>query len=205
MFSKKKDRFSIYLVDFATHLNKAADYLVHSKVTDEASLDTFSQKIKQFETEADEKVHVIIKELNHAFITPIEREDILQLTMGLDDIIDGMEEFSAMMSIYNIYSSDTYIDQFTNYILLCSKEILQSTELLSENKLQDMETHAIKIKDHETQCDTLYRESLRTLFQNQSDPIIVIQYKELYEILEEIADYCQNVASLLQSIIMKNV
>lgn len=204
MFNKKSDKFSLYLVDFAKHLNKTADYFGNFRVKDSKTLEEFADTIKRYETEADDKVHKIIKDLNQAFITPIEREDILQLSMNLDDIIDGIEEFSALMDIYHILSSDDYMDQFTGNILKCTKEILTSMELLANNKLNDIESHAIMIKDHERNCDDLYRESLRNLFQKETDPIKVIQYKELYETLEDIADYCQNVANTLQSIIMKN-
>lgn len=204
MFKKKPDKFSLYLVDFAKQLHEAADYFVHFKVTDTKTLKEFANTIKQRESVLDDKVHSIIKELNQAFITPIEREDILQLSMNLDDIMDGMEDFSATMDIYQILSADQYMDQFTNYILECSKEILTSMELIANYQLKNVEEHAIIIKDIESKCDDIYRESLRNLFQKEKDPIKVIQYKELYEILEEIADYCQNVASTLQSIIMKN-
>lgn len=204
MFKKKPDKFSNYLVDFAKHLDKTADYFVHFKVKDVATLDEFAETIKVYETEADEKVHKIIKDLNQAFITPIEREDILTLTMLLDDIIDGMEEFTGLMDIYQILSSDSYIDEFTDYILKCSKEILTCMELMADSKLNEIEPHAIKIKDHESKCDDLYRASLKNLFRAEKDPIKVIQYKEIYETLENIADCCQDVASTLQSIIMKN-
>ena len=204
MFKKKPDKFSLYLVDFAKHLRDTTEYFVHYKVEDSESLQEFSGTIKQHESVADEKVHSIIKDLNQAFITPIEREDILQLSMNLDDIVDGMEEFSATMDIYQITSSDDYMDQFTNYILECSQEILTSMELIADYKLKNVEEHAITIKDIESKCDDIYRESLRDLFQKEKDSIKVIQYKELYGILESIADYCQNVASTLQSIIMKN-
>lgn len=204
MFNKKQDKFSLYLVDFAEHLDKAVDYFVDFKVKDSETLKVFAQKIKVFELEADEKVHIIIKDLNQAFITPIEREDILQLTMILDDIVDGMEEFTALMDIYQILSSDTYIDQFADYIGKCSKEILTSIQLLANKKLNAIEPHAIMIKDHESKCDDLYRGSLRNLFQTEKDPIKVIQFKEIYDTLENIADCCQDVASTLQSIIMKN-
>ncbi|MDY0394686.1 DUF47 domain-containing protein [Virgibacillus halophilus] len=204
MFNKKPDKFSAYLVDFAKHLDETADYFVRFKVKDSKTLREFADTVKQYETAADEKVHLIIKDLNQAFITPIEREDIMQLAMNLDDVIDGMEEFTALMDIHQIFQSDEYIDQFTEYIHKCSKEILLSIELMAHGKLNEIEKHAIQIKDHESNCDDLYRKSLKHLFQTEKDPIKVIQYKEIYETLEEIADYCQDVASVMQSIIMKN-
>ncbi|SNZ03943.1 hypothetical protein SAMN05421503_0492 [Terribacillus aidingensis] len=204
MFKKKQDKFSLLLTDIAKNIDNTADYFVTYKVKDESTLSEFSNKLKEYETKGDQLVHTIIKELNHAFITPIEREDILQLTNSLDDVLDGMEEFSGMMDTYGIYSSDSYIDQFSGEIRSCAKEIMTTIELLSLNKLKDIQAHAIKIKEHEQNCDTIFRKSLKQLFQNEKDPIKVIQYKELYYILEEIADSCQSVANNLETIIMKN-
>ena len=204
MFKKTPDKFLLYLVDFAKHLNETTNYFVNYKVKDVETLKEFAKIVKRYESEADEKVHLIIKNLNDAFITPIEREDILQLTLNLDDVIDGMEDFTALMDIHQILSSDSYITEFAEYILKSSQEILLSIELMAKGRLKEVEPHAIKIKDHESKCDDLYRKSLKNLFQTEEDAIKVIQYKEIYETLENIADYCQNVASTLQSIIMKN-
>lgn len=204
MFKKKPDKFLLYLVDFSKHLSLTTDYFANFKVKDAATLKEFSSTMKKFESEADEKSHIIIKDLNDAFITPIEREDILELTMNLDDVIDGMEDFSALMDIYQIVNSDYYVDQFTHFILKCSEEIKISMELIASSRLKDIKPHAIKIKDYESSCDDIYRESLRHLFQTEKDPITVIKYKEMYETLEDIADHCQNVATTLESIIMKN-
>ena len=71
--------------------------------------------LKEYETKGDNYVHTMIKELNKAFITPSEREDILQLTNSLDDVLDGIEHFSAMMEIFSITSSDEHIDKFSGY------------------------------------------------------------------------------------------
>lgn len=204
MFKKKQDKFSLLLADIAKNIDETAEFFVTYKVKDAATLSEFSNKLKEFETKGDQLVHTIIKELNHAFITPIEREDILQLTNSLDDVLDGIEEFSGMMDTYGIYSSDSFIDQFTEEIRSCAKEIMITIDLLSHNKLKEIQEHAIKIKEHEQNCDTIFRKSLKQLFQNEKDPIKVIQYKELYYILEEIADSCQSVANNLETIIMKN-
>lgn len=205
MFKKAPDKFLLYLVDFAKHLDNTVEYFVEYKVKDAETLKEFAEKIKEYESIADDKVHTIIKDLNETFITPIEREDILQLTMNLDDIVDGMEEFTAYMEIFQILSSNEFMNRFTDFIHKCSKEIVISIDLLANGRLKDLESHAIQIKDYESKCDSLYHDSLKDLFQNEKDPIKVIQYKEIYDTLEDIADYCQDVASTLQSIMMKNV
>jgi len=204
MFKKKQDKFLIYLVDFAEHLNETTDYFVQYKIKDIDTLEEFANTIKEYEIAADNKVHKIIKDLNETFITPIEREDIMQLTLNLDDIIDGMEEFTALLDIHQISSSNYYIDEFTKNIKKCGEEILEAIELMSNSKLGEIEPHVIKIKDYERQCDVLHHNSLKELFQKESNPITVIQYKDIYETLEAIADDCHDVASTLQSIMMKN-
>jgi len=204
MFKKKQDKFLTYLDDFAEHLNETTDYFVQYKIKDINTLEEFANKIKEYETAADNKVHKIIKDLNETFITPIEREDIMQLTLNLDDIIDGMEEFTALLDIHQIISSNYYIDEFTKNIKKCGEEILEAIELMANSKLGEIEPHVIKIKDYERQCDVLHHNSLKELFQKESNPITVIQYKDIYETLEAIADDCHDVASTLQSIMMKN-
>lgn len=204
MIKRKKDKFSLLLMDMAKILDETAEYFVNYKVTNLATLKEFADTLKEYETKGDNQVHIIIKELNQAFITPIEREDILQLTNSLDDVLDGIEHFSALMEIYSITSSDEHIDKFTNNIRECTKEILITMDLLSNNRLKDIREHAIKIKELEHNCDNLLRKSLKNLFAKETNPIKVIQYKEIYETLEDIADSCQSVANNLETIIMKN-
>ena len=83
-------------------------------------------------------------------------------------------------------------------------KLRESINLLINKKLPQIRQHAIKIKDYESQCDGIQRQSIKHLFSVEKDPIRIIQYKEIYEILEEIADHCQTVANTLETIIMKN-
>jgi uncharacterized protein Yka (UPF0111/DUF47 family) len=94
--------------------------------------------------------------------------------------------------------------QFVSALKESAAEIELSVQLLSTKKLPQIREHAIKIKDYETKCDGVLRQSLKHLFSVEKDPIRIIQYKEIYENLEDIADDCQNVANTLESIIMKN-
>lgn len=204
MFNKKKDKFSVMLLDIASNLKESAEYFHDFKIKNESDLREFADRLKELESKGDSFVHKIILELNKVFITPIEREDILQLAMTMDDILDGIEQSSALFDIYAITNPDEYMVKFVENIRLSADEILTSVNLLADKKLVAMREHAIKIKDYESKCDDLYREAQRQLFANETDPIKVIKYKEMYEVLEGIADSCQNVANTLESIIMKN-
>jgi uncharacterized protein len=204
LFSSKKDKFSLKLADIATNLNECSKYFVEYKVNNINNLKELSENMKAFETKGDSYIHQIILELNKTFITPIEREDILQLAMHMDDVLDGLEHCSARFEMYSITEADEYMIKFVEWIHQCTVEISHAIELLSEKKLQNIRVHAIKIKDYESKCDDVLRASIKHLFANETNPIKVIQYKELYEMFEEIADSCQDVANTLETIVMRN-
>ena len=204
MVFKKKGKFAILLIDISTNLKEAANYFSDYKLKNVSDLKIFSETMKEYETKGDTYVHEVIKELNNAFITPIEREDILALTMSMDDVLDGIEHTTALFEMYSITTADDFMLRFVEAIKMCTHEIEDSINLLINKKLPQIRQHAIKIKDYESQCDGIQRQSIKHLFSVEKDPIRIIQYKEIYENLEDIADYCQNVANTLETIIMKN-
>lgn len=204
MAFKKKDKFNTLLSNIAVNVKEGANYFADYKLNNVSDLKPFSETMKEYESKGDTYVHEVIKELNNAFITPIEREDILLLAMSMDDVIDGIEHCAALFEMYSITQADDYMLKFVDAIKNCSYEIEKSIELLANKKLLQIREHAIKIKDYESQCDTILRQSIKHLFSVEKDPIRIIQYKEIYENMEEIADSCQEVANTLETIIMKN-
>lgn len=204
MVFKKTDKFMTLLMNIATNIKVSADFFADYKLKNISDLKIFFDTMKKYENKGDEYIHEVIVELNKAFITPIEREDILQLAMSLDDVLDGFEHCAALFEMYSITDADEYMIKFVEAIRGCAIEIEKSVELLSTKKLHDIREHAIKIKDYESKCDGILRQSIKNLFTVEKDPIRIIQYKEIYENLEDIADDCQEVANTLESIIMKN-
>lgn len=204
MAFKKKDKFNALLSDIAINLKDSANYFADYKLNNVSDLKIFSETMKEYETKGDSYVHEVIKELNNAFITPIEREDILFLAMSMDDVLDGFEQTADLFEMYSITKADDFMLKFVEAIRNCALEIEKSVELLSNKKLIQIREHAIKIKDYESQCDGILRQSIKHLFSVEKDPIRIIQYKEIYENLEEIADNCQSVANAFEGIIMKN-
>ncbi len=204
MAGKKKDKFAALLLEVAQNIKKSTDYFANYKFSNLSDLKVFSEKMKEFEHAGDSVVHIIIKELNNAFITPIEREDILELTFRMDDVLDGLEHTAALFDMYSIITIDEYMVKFLEAIKQCGVEIEIAVDTLSTKKLAQIRENAIKIKDLESVCDGVQRQSIKNLFTVEKDPIRIIQYKEIYESLEEIADSCQAVANTLETIIMKN-
>ncbi len=204
VFKSKKDKFATLLFSISENIKEAADYFADYKLNNISDLKVFTERMKDLEHKGDSYVHQVIQELNKAFITPIEREDILHLAMSMDDVIDGLESTAAMFEMYSIVDADEYMLKFVDNIKQSTYEIEKAVDLLSSKKLLNIRGHAIKIKDLESACDSIHRQSIKNLFAVEKDPIRIIQYKEIYERLEEVADSCQTVANTLETIIMKN-
>ncbi|MFD2443986.1 DUF47 domain-containing protein [Bacillus sp. CGMCC 1.16607] len=204
MAFKKKDKFSVLLSEIAVNLKEGANYFADYKLKNVSDLQIFFEKMKEYETKGDSFVHEVIKDLNNAFITPLEREDILHLAMSMDDVLDGFEHTAALFEMYSIIQADEYMLKMVDAIRNAVIEIEKAIELLTNKKLLQIREHAIIIKDYESKCDGILRQSIKQLFATEKDPIRIIQYKEIYENLEEIADHCQGVANTLETIIMKN-
>ncbi|MBV7504487.1 DUF47 domain-containing protein [Bacillus sp. sid0103] len=204
MALKKKDKFFNHLTSISLNLKESANYFAEFKLKNVSDLKIFSEKMKEFELNGDTLVHDLISDLNNAFITPFEREDILALSISMDDILDGLYHTSALFEMYSMIETDEYMLKFVDAIKNSATEIDAAIELLSKKKLLNIREHAINIKDIESYCDNILRESIKQLFTSQKDPIRIIKYKQIYEGLEEIANCCKTVANSFETIIMKN-
>ena len=202
--SKKQDPFFTALLKISETVRDATHYAEDFKIVSVADLKELSVKMKNYETECDKLIHELITKLNKSFMTPIEREDILQLAVKMDDILDGVEHFAAHLEMYSLIEVDESMRTFLHYIVKSTDEIVKAMELLANKKLLQMREHAVLIKDYERKCDEVLRTSIKQLFLKEKDPIRIIQYKDIYEQLEDIADYSQNVANTIETIIMRN-
>ncbi|MCQ2008816.1 MAG: DUF47 family protein [Sporolactobacillus sp.] len=203
-FLSKNDKFLNMLSIISLNLEDAAKFFDESKIKNEADLHEFSQKMKNFERKGDSYVHELIIALNKTFVTPLQREDILELAMKMDSVLDGFEEWSMRLEIYGISHADEYMVEFVGILYESCKEINQAITLMSKKNLSGIRNSVIKINDYETQCDDLLVKCITNLFKNEKDAIKIIQYKELYEMLESVADSCEDVADTLETIMMRN-
>jgi uncharacterized protein Yka (UPF0111/DUF47 family) len=183
---------------------KAADRFAASVDAELPNMAEFTKEMKNFEHQGDEFTHTIITQLNKTFITPIERDDIMILIKRLDDVLDGIEACVSRFDMYDIVKSDAYIRKFGDCLRRSSLEIKSAIYLLTQKKLLAIQPHCVNLHELENEGDVLMREGIKHLFRNVKDPVELIKYKELYERLEETTDSCEDVATALQSIIMRN-
>ena len=202
--SKKQDPFFAALHKIAVNMQEAVHYANDFRIQTVADLKEISVRLKEYETAGDKLIHELIVMLNKSFMTPIEREDILALAIRMDDILDGTEGCIAHFEMFSLTEIDQSMRDFLGYITKSTDEIVKAMDLLNKKDLVGMRQHAILVKDYERQCDEVLRSSIKQLFLNEKDPIRLIKFKDIYEQLEEIADYCQNVANTIETIIMRN-
>ncbi|GIO33598.1 MULTISPECIES: DUF47 domain-containing protein [Paenibacillus] len=200
---KKKDIFFQTLENMADTIVQAADYFAQH-VANLQDVVLFANEMKKFESQCDEFTHTIITELNKTFITPIERDDIMDLTTSMDDVMDGLEACASRFDMYHLPDPDEYIIQFAEILRQSAYEIQKAVHLLSQKKLLAIREYTIRLNDLENQADELLRISIKALFAKVSDPIELIKRKEIYERLETTTDTCEDVANMLESIIMSN-
>jgi len=203
MFFKKKDIFFETFLAICENLRKAAAEF-RDEIHNPSPNRTGFTNIQDYEKIGDRHTHTIIKELNKTFVTPLEREDIMNLAVKLDDILDGIEATFIRMDIYEIKDMNIFIKRNAEIIYESVEEVVKAIEKLVSKKFLDIRAHAVKINGLENEADSLFNNSLRELCTSCSDPILFVKYKQIYEMLEEITDACEDVADILESILMRN-
>jgi hypothetical protein len=161
-----------------------------------------AKELIALEHHGDELSHAIGNKLNTTFVTPFDREDIHGLISGLDDILDLIEEVADTFILYRIEApTPTAIQQAGIIVRQC--ELLQ--EALSRLRgFKDLERFWIEIHRLENEGDRLVRAAVADLFSGEAEPADVIKWKDVYGLLEECIDKCEDVADILEKIVVKH-
>jgi predicted phosphate transport protein (TIGR00153 family) len=161
-----------------------------------------AHEIKEVEHQCDFLTHEIIQRLNKTFVTPIDREDIHELAKTLDDVMDAIDNAAALIPLYRIDHIRAGARELTQVIIQQTDEIRAAVEALEQRK--GVLAHAIEINRLENEADRIHKQAIGQLFDEEKDPIAVIKWKEIYDILEEATDACEDVANLLENVVVKH-
>jgi predicted phosphate transport protein (TIGR00153 family) len=164
--------------------------------------ESYTKKIKDAEHACDELTHKITTKLNKSFITPFDREDIYMLVVALDDVLDYIDAGARAILMYDIREINTHAKQFAKVIQGLAMELHSAISMLA--KPNGMDQHIIEIHRLENEADDIYFRAIGELFRNQTNPIELIKWKEVYEILEAATDRCESVANIIESVILKH-
>lgn len=160
------------------------------------------ERIKEIEHHGDDMTHRLLVKLNQTFITPFDREDIHLLTSTLDDLLDFIFAASDRLLNYKIEQPSPSAKVLARIILQQAEELKKAMALLGKN--QHLLPHCVEINRLENEADQVSREAIGRLFDNSPDPITLIKLKELLEILEEASDKAEDVANVLETVVVKN-
>ncbi len=158
--------------------------------------------IKQCEHEGDRITHDIIDRLNHTFVTPIDREDILALASALDDTVDYTEEVADYLGLYRIEAPMEQAIQLAGVLHAAATEIAEAIPQL--RGFRDISRHTVEINRLENEGDQITRGAMASLFDTGIDPMVVIRWKDLFERLEAAIDSTERVANIMEGVVIKN-
>lgn len=201
--NKEVDYFDLFILS-ADAACRAAD-LLKELVEDYTDLDKKIDAIKDIENKADGHHHELLRALNRAFITPIEREDIYDMANQLDDLTDSIEDIAIRFKMYNI----TVIrPEAIKMVDLISRECYKIKEAMKEfknfRKSKIINNYIVEINHLEEEGDEIYQESMHRLFTGSSEAIDIIKWRLMFEIMEDCSDVCEDVANVMEAVITKN-
>jgi uncharacterized protein len=202
LFAPKEREFFDLFEEAARNALKAAELL-------ERLLDQWPDggselraEIVDCEHDGDRLTHDIIQRLNHSFVTPFDREDIIALASGLDDVIDFIEEVADFLGLYRIEAPMQQAQEMATVLRQSARAICSAVPRL--RSLQDIHEFTAEVNRLEDEGDRLYRDAVASLFERGIDPMIVIRWKDIFERLEDAIDSTETAVNILESVIIKN-
>ena len=170
--------------------------------SDYRDLEMKVEEIRRIEHVGDEMTHAILRKLNQTFITPFDREDIHKLASSLDDVLDCLNAAGARIIMYRITAPPPEAAEIARLTLAQTQELEKAVSLLQKNG--DVLGHCVEINRLENEADLVSRAAIARLFDQEKDPINLIKTKELIEILETATDRAEDVADVLETVVLKN-
>lgn len=157
------------------------------------------------ENDADHKKHDMMNKLIHEFITPIEREDIMALAHRIDNVTDAIDDVLLKIYMFNIISIRSETLEFADIISeLCKQVKVMMEDLHNFKKSTKIKECIIEINRLEELGDTLYTKAIRNLYTTCKDPIEIMSWTEAFARLEKCCDNCEDIADIVESVVMKN-
>ena len=180
----------------------SASVLLKEALDDMENLPARQREIKDLEGLGDKNTYETVRTLNETFVTPFDHEDISALAAGLDDILDYIEEIADTVNLYKILAIPRPASELADLLAQAVAQLEHAVGKLRSGK-KDGE-YAIEVHRLENVGDSTSRRAIAELFRGQYDPLEVIKLKDLYTLLEDALDRCEDVANVIENIAIKN-
>lgn len=201
-FLPKEDEYFTLFSQITAKMQEASNQLVELTLDQPENFEGHVKKIKEFEHGCDTITHQVTTKLNKSFITPFDREDIYTLSVALDDVVDYIDAAARAILMYRITDISEYTKNIAKVLQSLTIEINSAVSML--NKPTNLKQHIVEIHRLENEADDIYFRAIAELFQNSTNAIELIKWKELYEIMENATDRCESVANIIESIMLKH-
>jgi len=197
----KKSEFFTLFTQHAQNAVEAAEALekllttfddVENKVRDIHAIEHYGDKLN----------HEIIKHLNETFVTPLDREDIVGLGSRIDDVTDVCYDVAELVLLFKVKSIRPGALRQAKILVSASREV--TTMLHKLEGLKDLEPHWIKIHTLENEGDQVWREAVGDLFERTDDPVEIVKWKDIHSLIEVAIDRCEDVANIVETIVVKH-
>ena len=159
--------------------------------------------VKDIEHQGDAQKRKIITLLNTTFITPLDREDIYGLASALDAILNLIDASAQRFVTYRVEKPTSEAKELAFIIVRCSHTLSSALNHLGKRH-DDIHEQCVELNSLENEADKVCREAISRLFDEETDPIQLIKWKEIYEVLERTTDRCEDAANILESVVVKN-
>jgi uncharacterized protein len=197
----REEKFFADFIALADRIVSGATLLEKMLASEPPAWDVALQ-ITQIEEECDNLTHGIIQRLNKTFVTPIDREDIHALASKLDDIMDAIDAAAAVVRRYRMTSVRFGVRELSSLIWQSTMQVRVAVEALE--KRTGVYERGVEVNRLENAADEIHDEALRKLFEEEKNAITIIKWKEMLDLLEEATDRCEDVANVLESVVVKH-
>ena len=197
----REEKFYGDFLAMADQLKNGARLLEQMFATDPPIADK-AHEIREVEHKCDFLTHEIIQRLNKTFVTPIDREDIHSMARALDDVMDAIDDVATLIPLYHINSARPGVRDLTRIISASTDQILLAVQALERRA--GVLDRAVEINRLENEADRAHQRAVGQLFDEERDPIAVMKWKEILDLLERTTDRCEDVANLLENIVVKH-
>jgi predicted phosphate transport protein (TIGR00153 family) len=203
-------RFSFYPRDaqFFDQFNKMADEIMAAAGLLERMLATspvdasLADQIKDAEHRCDTITHDTIQRLHRTFVTPLDREDLYALASALDNVMDAIDHAAALLRLYKIEDARPGARELAHTVSSSAGSLHTALDALAAR--QPVHPHAVEINRLENEADRVHEAAVRRLFQDERDPIEIMKWKEIIDFLEDATDRCEDVANVVEGVVVKH-
>ena len=197
----REEKFYEDFLAISDELTKGAKLLEEMLATNPPSMDK-ADEIKEIEHKCDFLSHAVYQRLHRTFVTPLDREDIHALAGSLDDVMDTIDAAAGYVRLYRLQEMRYGARELARVISDSTKAVRLAMQGLEPKK--GVADQLVEINRLENEGDRLHLEAVRRLFDEERDPILIFKWKEIFDRLEDATDRCEDVADVIEGVVLKN-